>query len=219
MANQLSEELKDLKNLVKKGEGMFTEFKLKSNHPEKIVREVVAFANTQGGKLIIGIADNKELKGLKYPDEDEYIISKSIEKYIFPAVSYTVARVRLENELEVLIYDIQESQIKPHFLIVDGTTEERKVYVRKEDKSIQASKELKEVLKGQSKGKSYKFMYGEKENLLIKYLDLHQQITVEKYAEIAQIPMKTASRTLVLLVLAGLLRINAGEIKDYYSVL
>jgi predicted HTH transcriptional regulator len=71
-------ELKDLRQLVRQGEGQQLEFKLKSNHPDKIMKEVVAFANSEGGKLLIGVADNKELIGLKYPDEDEYIISKSI---------------------------------------------------------------------------------------------------------------------------------------------
>ena len=33
-------ELRLLKELVKKGEGEHVEFKLKSNHPEKIVREL-----------------------------------------------------------------------------------------------------------------------------------------------------------------------------------
>jgi predicted HTH transcriptional regulator len=42
-------DLKELKTLVKRGEGANLEFKLKASHPEKIVREVVAFANTDGG--------------------------------------------------------------------------------------------------------------------------------------------------------------------------
>jgi predicted HTH transcriptional regulator len=49
--------------LVRKGEGATLEFKLKSNHPEKIVREVVAFANSQGGLLLIGVGDDKSIPG------------------------------------------------------------------------------------------------------------------------------------------------------------
>jgi predicted HTH transcriptional regulator len=73
-------DLRVLKELVRQGENKYVEFKLKTNHPEKIVREMVAFANTDGGKLIVGIGDDKSIKGLKFPDEDEYILQKAIEK-------------------------------------------------------------------------------------------------------------------------------------------
>jgi predicted HTH transcriptional regulator len=211
-------ELKDLRQLVRQGEGQQLEFKLKSNHPDKIMKEIVAFANSEGGKLLIGVADNKELIGLKYPDEDEYIISKSIEKFIFPEVNYKLQKIRLDNEKEVLVYDILASENKPHCLDLKGIPDERKIFVRSADKSIQASKEVKEILKGKKKDKGYKFAYGEKENLLMKYLDSYKEITVTKFSEVAEIPKKIASRTLVLLVLAGVLKVNPSEIEDTFSM-
>jgi hypothetical protein len=86
-------ELRLLKELVKKGEGEHLEFKLKSNHPEKIVREVVAFANSGGGKLFVGVGDDKTIKGLKDADEDEYTLTRAIDKYIFPKISFRKERV------------------------------------------------------------------------------------------------------------------------------
>jgi predicted HTH transcriptional regulator len=212
-------ELKDLRQLVRQGEGQKLEFKLKSNHPDKIMKEIVAFANSEGGKLLIGVADNKELIGLKYPDEDEYIISKSIEKFIFPEVNYKLQKVRLDNEKEVLVYDILASENKPHCLDLKGIPDERKIFVRSADKSIQASKEVKEILKGKKKDKGYKFAYGEKENLLMKYLDQNREVTVTKFSELAEIPKKIASRTLVLLVLAGVLKVNPSETEDTFSMI
>ena len=212
-------ELNNLRQLVRQGEGQQLEFKLKSNHPDKIMKEVVAFANSDGGKLLIGVADDKELIGLKYPDEDEYIISKSIEKYIFPEINYKLQKVRLDNEKEILVYDIMASENKPHCLDLKGIPDERKIFVRSADKSIQASKEVKEILKGRKKDKGYKFAYGEKENLLMKYLDSNKEITVTKFSEVAEIPKKIASRTLVLLVLAGVLKVNPSEIEDTFSVI
>ena len=83
-------DLRTLKELVKQGEGDNLEFKLKSNHPEKIVREIVAFANSGGGKLLVGIGDDKTIKGLKYADEDEYILEKAIQKYCTPPIPYDI---------------------------------------------------------------------------------------------------------------------------------
>ncbi|MBK6976911.1 MAG: ATP-binding protein [Cytophagaceae bacterium] len=207
-------ELKDLKSLVKKGEGYNLEFKLKTNHPEKIAKEIAAFANSGGGKLLLGISDDLMLKGLKYPDEDEYLIEKSIRKHISPSPEYDIERIKLDNEREIVVFDIKESTEKPLFYQTD--TEEKKIFVRNEDKSIQASKEVREILKGQSKDRSFRFEYGEKERVLMSFLEKNKEITVSGFSEIANISKKNASRTLILLVLAGVLKVSPNESEDLF---
>ncbi|WP_435352614.1 AlbA family DNA-binding domain-containing protein [Emticicia sp. SJ17W-69] len=209
-------DLRELKELVRHGENKYVEFKLKTTHPEKIVREMVAFANTDGGRLIVGVADDKSLKGLKFPDEDEFILQRAIEKYIYPAIDYTLDRLIVEGEREVLIYTIPKSPFKPHYVDLDGVLENRRAYVRVADRSVQASREMREILKGERKGLNIRFQYGEKEKTLMKYLADNQQITVETYATIANISRKIASRTLVVLVLANVLKVKPHEIQDYF---
>jgi predicted HTH transcriptional regulator len=209
-------DLRELKELVRHGENKYIEFKLKTTHPEKIVREMVAFANTDGGKLIVGVADDKSLKGLKFPDEDEFILQRAIEKYIYPAINYSLERLTVEGEREVLIYNIPKSLLKPHYVDLDGILENRRVYVRVADRSVQASREMREILKGERKGLNIRFQYGEKEKMLMKYLADNQQITVEIYANIANISRKIASRTLVVLVLANVLKVQPHEVQDFF---
>ena len=48
----------ELKQLVRRGEGQYLEFKKKADHPDKIVREMVAFANSGGGELLLGVDDH-----------------------------------------------------------------------------------------------------------------------------------------------------------------
>ena len=50
-------DLRNLKHLVRHGEGQRLEFKMKVKFPEKIVKELVAFANSDGGHLFIGVSD------------------------------------------------------------------------------------------------------------------------------------------------------------------
>lgn len=209
-------EYRDLKELVRKGENKFVEFKLKTNHPEKIIREIVAFANSEGGKLIIGIGDDKSIKGLRFPDEDEFILKKAIEKHIYPVIDYEISRIKIEGDREVLVFDIEKSPFKPHYVDLDGISENRKAYVRVEDKSVQASKEMKEILKGERKAKNIKFHYGDKERALMKYLAENPSITVETYANIANIPRKVASRTLIVLVLANVIKVQPHEMQDLF---
>ncbi|GAB3323150.1 ATP-binding protein [Larkinella ripae] len=205
-----------LKELVRQGEGTHLEFKLKSNHPERIIREIVAFANTEGGKLLIGIGDDKSIQGLKHVDEDEYLLERAIGRYCTPTIDYSMERVSLANEREVLVITVPESDRKPHY-VDDPINEIRRAYIRVEDKAVQASKEVREILKGEAAERNIRFTYGEKEQALMQHLDRNQSITVDSFANIANIPRKMASRTLVLLVLANVLQVHPSEISDRFT--
>ena len=209
-------EYRALRELVRQGEGTHLEFKLKSNHPERIIREIVAFANTEGGKLLIGIGDDKSIQGLKHIDEDEYLLVRAIERYCTPAIDYEIERLPLANEREILIFNVPESARKPHY-VDDPGNDFRRAYVRVGDKAVQASKEVREILKGETAERNVRFTYGDKEQTLMRHLDRNQSITVDLFANIANIPRKIASRTLVLLVLANVLKIHPDEMVDRFT--
>ena len=209
-------ELRLLKELVKKGEGEHLEFKLKSNHPEKIVREVVAFANSGGGKLLVGVGDDKAIKGLKDADEDEYTLSRAIDKYIFPKISFKRERVAITPDRDVLVLTIPRSVDRPHYVVDD--TGARQAYIRVEDKSIQASREMKEIMRRGRGERDVSFQYGEKEEKLMKLLDEKESVTVDLFATVAGIPRKIASNTLVVMVLARILEVHPHEMIDKFTM-
>ncbi len=206
-------DLKLIKDLVKKGENLTTEFKLKATHPEKILKEIVAFANTDGGNLLIGVDDNLEIKGLKFAEEDEFLLIRAIEKHCWPPVNFKLKIAVLPNTREILLFEIPKSTEKPHFV----NFEEGKIaYVRVNDKSVQASKEVRKYLAAQNSQKDIQFTYGDKESKLMQYLEENNQITVIDFSKIAKIPMWLASKTLVLLALANVLKIIPGELNDSF---
>ncbi len=207
-----------VKALVKQGEGMHIEFKLKATHPEKIVREIVAFANTQGGTLLVGVSDDRQIKGVKFVDEEEFILTKAIAAYCHPPIPYELHHVPVTDERQLLVLTILPSHQKPHYVLHDVGNRLGKAYVRVADKSIQASKEMREVLKGERKQRDIRFQYGEKEKRLIEYLAENQRITVDQFAQIATIPRQAASHTLVLLALAHVLKITPHETEDFFTL-
>jgi hypothetical protein len=209
-------ELRLLKELVKKGEGEHVEFKLKSNHPEKIVREIVAFANSGGGKLFVGVGDDKTIKGLKDADEDEYTLTRAIDKYIFPKITYKQEKIPISSDRDVLVLTIPRSVDKPHY-VVDATGT-RQAYIRVEDKSIQASREMKEIMRRGRGERDIRFQYGEKEKQLMKLLDEKESVTVDLFAAFAGIPRKIASNTLVVMVLARILEVHPHEMLDRFTM-
>ncbi|HEV7381459.1 MAG TPA: ATP-binding protein [Dyadobacter sp.] len=209
-------ELRLLKELVKKGEGEHVEFKLKSNHPEKIVREMVAFANTGGGKLFVGVGDDKTIKGLRDAEEDEYTLTKAIDKYIFPKINYKTEKIPISSDREVLLISIPRSVDKPHYVVDEAGA--RQAYIRVEDKSIQASREMKEIMRRGRGDRDIRFQYGEKEEKLMKLLDEKESVTVDLFAAFAGIPRKIASNTLVVMVLARILEVHPHEMIDKFTM-
>lgn len=208
-------DLRSLNELVRQGEGKRLEFKLKTNHPEKIIKEIVAFANTGGGKLLVGVQDNGAIKGLKYSDDDKFVLNRAIQNHCFPPVPFTVDRVDIGNEKEVLVYHIAPSPDKPHYVLDEEGN--KRAYVRIEDRSVKASREVYQIMQHSSNNKDVKFNYGEKERKLMQMLDENPSVTVDSFSKTAGIPRRIASRTLVLLVLANVLEVHPDEMVDQYT--
>lgn len=211
--------VQELRSLVQQGEHSTLEFKRKANHPDKIMKEVVAFANSNGGHLLIGVDDNGSIPGLKHVEEEYYIIEQALDRYIRPAVDYSLHIIRLSENRGILHCFIQESDRKPHHIIEDKTTGKGPAYVRVADRSIRASREAREILRRRRKNKDIQFTFGEKEKQLMSFLEENPHITIPEFAQIASLNRYQASRTLILLVLANVLDLIPKEGGDDFYVL
>ena len=208
-------QFQQLKLLVAAGEGSTLEFKRKAAFPEKIVREMIAFANTKGGILLIGVGDDGSLPGLKHPGDELHVMELALKK-VRPAMDYTITLIPVNDARSIIQYEIPESKRKPHYLLNSDRLKES--FVRVEDKSIKASRELREIVKRRQRMKDIRFHYGEHERFLMKYLDEKECITVKEFASLSGLGRLYASRKLILLVLANVLKIVPNEKGDLYSV-
>ncbi len=206
--------LDDLKHLVKTGENTFLEFKRTVSSPEKIAREIAAFANTKGGTLLIGVDDDKSLYGVESFFEQEFLLKQAAEEVCSPEIIYDLGFVPF-GKREILVMKVSESQDKPVYL-VEG--KRRRVFIRTDDRSIRANRETIGVLKREAKSDGVTFEYGPKEQKLLRYLSEYERITVGEYSKIANISKKNASRTLVELTSAGILKLFSGERNDYFTL-
>lgn len=208
--------LGELKNIVRQGENQLVEFKKKVNHPEKIVKEAVAFANTKGGHLLIGVDDNGELSGLKYADEDAFEMQKALQTLCKPRLSYDFQMVKLSDKRAVLSFHILESKRKPHYHLLHSKQRWGKALVRVADKSLLASPEMLAILRAQRNQQSVGFHYGEHEARLMQYLDESSSITLKDFIAISAAKPFEASRILVRLVCANVLKIIPDEKEDKF---
>jgi predicted HTH transcriptional regulator len=204
-----------LKKLVQQGEHASLEFKRKAANPDKIVREMIAFANSQGGILLVGIGDDKTIHGLKYPDGESHVIKKALEN-CSPLLVYHESFIEISKSLTVIQYEIPPSLHKPHVQIIDNT---RAAYIRVNDQSIKASKEVREILKRSNANRDIKIFIREHEQTLFQYLDKNPSITLQQFITITGLRKHEASRKLILFVLGGILKISPEEKEDRYSLL
>lgn len=202
-----------LRNLVAEGEGLHLEFKRKVYYPKKILKEMVAFANTEGGKLCIGVSDDGSIPGLKYPDEELYVLEKALHDFCNPAIDYTLARVNVPytEGREVLVFDIPPSPHRPIYLIYNTKRNTGRAYVRIADKSVIASREMRHIMKARASEKSILLQYGENERTLLRYLGTHPRINVETYAQVAHISEREASDILVRMTVANVINVQPQE--------
>jgi predicted HTH transcriptional regulator len=210
-------ELQEVKRLVYGGENQHVEFKRKVKYPEKIIKEIVAFANTDGGHLFIGVDDDKTITGVKFADEEDYIMQKAIAELCRPAIVYTAEIIPLNDENAVLHYYISESRTKPHFAFLKKEHRFGKAFIRIDDRSVQASAEIRRILKHKHKETTLGFEYGEHERKLLQYLDQHERITLREFIEISQLPIKKASDILVTLAVSNVIRIVPSEREDWFE--
>lgn len=208
--------LSDAQRLIARGENGTVEFKRKIRHPEKVIKELVAFANTDGGYLFVGVSDDGQLNGLPFPDDDIYALNQAISNYCRPQMEYEVETIALNEKNKIVVYHVPSSTRKPHY--TRGVEEGKQVYVRLADRSIKASKQVSEILERRRKNKDIRFHFGDTERQLMHYLEENQQITLEEFKALAKKNTYQASRTLILMVLANVLDIRPGETEDLYTL-
>jgi predicted HTH transcriptional regulator len=204
----------NIKKQIFEGEGVSLDFKKTISSCEKIARTMVSFANNKGGRLLIGVADDGTIKGVKSEDEERYMITRAAHFFSRPALEPIFEEVYVDDKL-VLVVDTPESTTKPHYALAeDGKWW---VYVRVKDKSVLASKIVVDVLKHSSSDKGVLIEYSANEKTLLEYLEKANRITVKEFCILLNLTRKRAQRILVDLILSGIIRIHTTDKEEYYT--
>lgn len=205
---------RELLDLIEEGENIQCEFKRKFSTPEKIAREMIAFANTKGGYLLFGIDDDKSVIGVESEKETTELVKDAAKNYCEPHLDFEVEFKEIKGK-EVVIVSVPESNKKPHRIqdyqnTLDINT--AVVTIRVNDKSVQASKEMIRILRSQSSQMALKkYMIGPNEKAAFEFLSKNERISVKELSNLVNISERRASRTLVKMVRANLLMIHTKD--------
>lgn len=110
----------------------------KSQLVDDIYKEVIAFANTDGGVIYIGIDDHENVTGIDNVDETYTRLTNGIRDAIAPDVTMFVRYVLQESK--VIQIEVGEGSYKPYYLKSKGMKPSG-VYVRQGASSVPASPE------------------------------------------------------------------------------
>ena len=109
---------KELSRLIKQGENESVEFKSSRVRPESLSREIVAFANTNGGTLIIGIEDDGFIAGVSLKKNFEEWVANVTRNNVVPAINIKTSKIEV-NKKKLIVLSIPKGVDRPYQTIED----------------------------------------------------------------------------------------------------
>jgi predicted HTH transcriptional regulator len=203
-----------IEKLIREGEHQQQDFKFCITDSRKIAKSLSAFANTDGGRLLIGVKDNGKITGAQV-NEEFHMIQAAAEMYSKPKIEFE-SKVWTVNGKNVLEITIEPSANMPHY----AQNEDGKwlAYLRKGDENKLANRILLEVWKRKSKPTGTYLVYTETEKMLLEYLKNNESISLNKFFKLAKISRYKAERILVKLICWDVLEPNFEETSTSYKL-
>jgi predicted HTH transcriptional regulator len=186
--------------MIAEGEHQRQDFKYCINDSRKIARSMVAFANTDGGRLLLGIRDNGSVAGVR-SDEEYYMAEAAAKLYSQPPLSFQTHQWQIEGKT-VLEIVIPRSDEVPH----RAQNEEGKwlVYIRKEDQNIVAPGIQLKVWEQQKNPSGVFIRFSDEEKRLLALLESEQHLSLNQFTRLARLPRWKGERILVKLIVIGI---------------
>jgi predicted HTH transcriptional regulator len=198
---------RNLKKLIAEGENQKLDFKYCVSDSRKIARTLSAFANSDGGRLLIGVRDNGSIAGIK-SDEEYYMVDTAALLFCRPQIIYTVKQ-HLTGGKTILEVEVMKGNKRPY----QAKDENGKwlSYFRHHDQNLVANRVLLQVWRKKKQGIGVLVRYGKAENSLLDYLGKNGSITLSGFRKIARISSYRAEMILANLIIFKVLIMNASE--------
>lgn len=117
----------ELLELIANGENSGVEFKRDDVRPEQLAKEIVALANLQGGRVLIGVDDDGTVSGIRRENFEAWVMDTVFGRYVHPILQPFYEEVALDDGKRVAIVSITQGTAKPYVLRHNAREE---IYVR-----------------------------------------------------------------------------------------
>jgi predicted HTH transcriptional regulator len=192
-----------IKKLISEGEHQQLDFKFEISDSRKIAKTLVAFANTDGGTLLIGVKDNGNIAGVR-SDEEFYMVEAAATMYCKPSICFETRRWDVDGKT-VLEVVVTKSKELPNLAEVEP--KKWMAYIRVKDENILASTIHLKVWKKKKHERGILLEFSEKEKLLLRYLEENRSISISKFCKVGMVSRHSAENILANLIALGLINI------------
>jgi len=124
-----------LLSLISEGEHQQQDFKYRVSDAQKLAKSVSAFANTDGGRLLIGVRDDGNLSGVR-SEEEIYMMHQAAYRYCQPEASIKFDTYHVDGRT-IVIATIPPSDRRPICAISEDGR--KRAFIRIADENIVAS--------------------------------------------------------------------------------
>ena len=196
--------LEYIKQRIAEGEHQQLEFKFEVSDFRKIARTLVAFSNTDGGSLLIGVKDNGTVAGVR-SEEEYFMVEGAARIYCKPEVTFKVREWQTDGK-KVLEIIIDEGIHKPY--LAQDPEGRWVAYIRQGDENFKANKVMLKIWNRQREGVNTTIKFRQPEKALLAYLEANPHITISKYRRIAGLTQEEAEDILVSFTLLRIIRME-----------
>lgn len=203
-----------IQQLVDEGEHIQQDFKFEISDARKIARSLSAFANTEGGRLLIGVKDNGKIAGIR-SEEEIYMIEAAASMYCQPPLKVSTTSYQVEGKT-VLEAIIQEEENKPVYAIDNDN--KRRAYLRIHDENILASPVHLQVWEQQKKKKGTFVAFTPKEQELLDILKEKGNLTLNQCCKSCSLNRQTICRLLANFIRFDLVSAKFSSHKFYFKL-
>ena len=178
-----------IQQLIEEGEHEHQDFKFSISDARKIARSVSAFANNDGGRLLIGVKDNGNIAGVRN-EEDIYVVEQAAQMYCRPAQNVEFTAFKTEGGAIVIRAEIAKASHRPvQAQEPDGSW---RTYYRVKDENIAAPDLMVRAWRRKESTDGSLISFSETESSLINYLNENEMTTIEEFMKMARISRHTA---------------------------
>lgn len=193
--------------MIAEGEHQEQDFKYCISDARKIAKTISAFANTGGGRLLIGVRDNGSIAGIS-SEEEYYMIESAANLYCRPEVKFSTDIHRRDSKT-VIEFTIEEGKDKP--CLAQNEDGRWLAYVRKGDQNLLANKVILNIWKLEKRSDDLLIEFSDAETVLINYLKNNESITLSKFTRLSGLKKFDAEWILAKLISVGILNYDLSE--------
>lgn len=185
-----------IQRLIEEGEHEHQDFKFSISDARKIARSVSAFANNDGGRLLIGVKDNGNIAGVRN-EEDIYVVEQAAQMYCRPAQNVEFTAYKTEGGAIVICAEIARATHRP--IQAQDSDGSWSTYYRVKDENIVAPNLMVRAWRQKEAQEGSLLSFSETESVLINYLKENGNATIEEFMKIARISRHSAEEIITKL--------------------